>query len=152
MVTDNRQTQVSGDAGEGTQITGYIGGQPKQRYWTPDGRLILAMPDIHGYGYTDKNGQIVEKGQKDANLDRGWLLQPPTNPKLSCPHCDLWHDTKEEIFQCQKKKKAFDARWQRRAKKDNSVAENAQVNSRIDKLENDLFDIKELLQKLVKAE
>jgi len=94
-----------------------IGGQPKQRYYTPDGRLIFAMPDIHEYQQTS-NGEVIAQGLRDANLDRGWLLTRPENLQIHCEACDRWHPTQKEVNACIKKKTAFTKKWEAKAKKD----------------------------------
>jgi len=135
--------------------TGDIGGQPKQRYWTPDGRLIMALPDMREYSHTDRAGKVIDSGIRDANYDKGWLGQKPTELKLYCSHCDLWHDTQAEIIKCQRRKKAFDDKWTKRSKKEHR--QNGETNDgRISKLEtdvgeikSDLGDIKNLLKKLI---
>ena len=137
------------------RVTSVFGGQPKQRYWTPDGRLIMAMPDMREYTHTDRAGKVIDSGIRDANYDKGWLPQKPTELKLYCRYCDLWHDTQQEITKCQRRKKAFDAKWSKRAKQENR--QNGETNDdRISHLENDvgeiksdLGDIKNLLQKLI---
>ena len=127
----------------GYGLAGDIGGQHKQRYWTPDGREILTQPSLRTY-IKKENGKVVESGVRDANLDKGWLSQPPTNPKLRCFHCDRWHDTKEEIDQCGAKKKAFDTKYMKRAKKD--VGKNG---DEVAELRNEMSEMKELLEKLL---
>ena len=132
------------------RVTGDIGGQPKQRYWTPDGRLILAMPDMREYARTNRQGEVLESGIRDANYDKGWLAQKPTELKLYCLSCDLWHDTEAELIKCQRQKKVFDGKWLKRAKKEKK--QNGEANDdRISKLENDMGEIKELLQRLIKG-
>jgi len=85
-----------------------IGGQPKTRYWTPDGRELLKSPCMR----TTSNG-----GVRDANYDFGWLPVKPTVLKPYCPNCDKWHDTEEEIKECGKRKKAMEAKYTKLAKK-----------------------------------
>lgn len=123
------------------RITGDIGGQPKITYWTPDGRVIRSMPDMHEYSRTNGGGKVVESGIRDANLDRGWLLQKPNELKLYCLHCDQWHDTQKEITECGRKKKTFVAKSVREAKKNG--------DDRISSLENDMTEIKSLLKQLI---
>ena len=129
------------------QKTGDIGGQPKQKYWTPDGRVIMAQPDMHVFAQTDSVGKVVKEGMRDAHLDKGWLLQPPVVKSLYCPHCDRWHRTKTEINDCLEQKKEFDAHWARQAKKDGRLVDTA--DDRIAALENDMRDIKTLLERLL---
>ena len=120
------------------RITGDIGGQPKQRYWTPDGREIWSMPDIHENAL----------GFRDANLDRGWLTTKPTELKLYCPHCDRWHDTIKEVNQCGAKRKVLYAKHARLARKELKVTE---PDERINKLESDMAEIKGLLKRLLEV-
>ena len=123
--------------------TGDLGGQPKQTYWTPDGRMVRSLPDMHEYSQR-VDGNVIT-GIRDANLDRGWLLQKPEIFKLYCHHCDLWHDSQPEIIKCGKNRDAFVARVSKKAVKENHVEDD-----RISRLENDMSEIKNLLKKLVK--
>ena len=84
----------------GFGISGNIGGLPRTTYYTPDGRIIRAIPNIREYIIRNKEGQITGSGTRDANLDKGWLLSPPTILKLFCKTCDRWHDTQEEVKAC----------------------------------------------------
>ena len=124
------------------RITGDIGGQPKQTYWTPDGRQIKAMPDIHHYALKDKDDKVIANGVRDANLDKGWLLQKPSELKLYCPHCDRWHDTEGEIRQCESKNTQFVAKCEEKAKKELGI-------DRIGKLETDMSELKNLMKQLL---
>lgn len=83
----------------GFGISGDIGGLKRTTYYTPDGRTIKAFPNIRDY-VIRRNGEVTESGTRDANLDRGWLLQMPQIKKLFCPNCDQWHDTQIEIEAC----------------------------------------------------
>ncbi len=127
---------------ESTRITGSIGGQPTQAYWTPDGRVIKAMPDIHHYALKDKDEKVISSGTRDANLDRGWLTQKPSELKLYCPHCDNWHDTEDEIKQCESKNTLFVAKCEKKAKKELG-------GDRVGKLETEMGEIKSLLKQLL---
>ena len=124
------------------RITGNIGGQPKQIYWTPDGRQIRAMPDIHEYALKDKDDKIIANGVRDANLDKGWLLQKPVELKLYCHQCDMWHDTEGEIRQCELKNTKFVAKCEKKAKKELG-------DDRVGKLEAEMGEIKNLLKQLL---
>jgi len=115
-----------------------IGRSPKQTYYTPDGREIKCLPNMREY--RDGNGG----GVRDANLDRGWLLIKPTELKLTCPYCDLWHDAKEEVTKCGDKKNAFDAKWKKQTEKE-------QGDDRVDKLESQMGRIEGLLGKLLEG-
>ena len=64
----------------GVAITPVTGGAKKTRYWTPDGREILAVPSMRTW-VKRKDGKVVDSGIRDANLDQGWLLQKPARPK-----------------------------------------------------------------------
>ncbi len=123
----------------GFGITGSIGGITRQRYWTPDGREILAIPSLRVY--QTKTG---EGGVRDANLDNGWLLQPSIDTKLYCRYCDKWHDTQIDIDQCGEKRNSFIARYQKEAEK--MVVEAA---PEIVKLKSDMDEMKQMLAQLL---
>ena len=124
------------------RIIGNIGGQPKQIYWTPDGRQIRAMPDIHEYALRDNKGVVISNGVRDANLDKGWLLQKPVELKPYCHQCDGWHDTKEEIRACELKYARLVAKHEEKAKKELGI-------DRIGKLEADMGELKNLMKQLL---
>ena len=115
-----------------------IGGQPKQRYWTPDGREILTAANMHG---------TSDGGVRDANYDKGWLPSKPTELKLYCPHCDRWHDTKVEVTNCGEKKATSSARYMKWAKK--NTPKDGNGKGEIDGLKAELAEMKKLLNKLV---
>jgi hypothetical protein len=121
----------------------HLYGQPKQTYYTPDGRKIMAMPDMHGYEKHDAKGRTIEAGVRDVNLDRGWLPQPPQVKKPYCPHCDRWHDTPDEVVQCGEKKGAFVAKIAKEAEAELPKAD------RIEKLESDMAEIKSMFKALL---
>ncbi len=123
----------------GKQGYASIGRTPKIAYYTPDGRRVMALPDMRTYS-NDNGG-----GVRDANFDRGWLADMPSELKPYCPHCDLWHDTEKGVTECGRNKKTADAKWQKKAKK-----ELQKESGRLDKLEGDMGEIKDLLQKLLK--
>jgi len=83
---------------------GITGGPQKVKYYLPDGRIVWAIPGWRGYIRKDAQGKVVESGTRDSNFDRGWLSQPPENPKWTCVYCGDWHDTKKEITACRQKK------------------------------------------------
>ena len=124
--------------------TGDIGGQPKMTYWTPDGRMVRAMPDMHEYSRT-QNGKVVENGIRDANLDKGWLLQKPDVLKPYCEGCDRWHDTQKEINSCIKKKELLTAKHAKKAQKELGV----EGANRIETLESDMADLKKMMKQLI---
>jgi hypothetical protein len=121
-------------------------GVQKQKYWTPDGRVVYATPSMRDY-VRKKDGKVVESGVRDMNLVRGLLTQPPTDPKLYCPFCDQWHDTEEEIEECGIKKQKFDDFYTRKAQK--MKEEETDINSEVAELKSEMADIKALLVKLV---
>ena len=84
----------------GYGISGDIGGLKRTTYYTPDGRIMKAIPQIRDYIIKDKDGKVISNGTRDANLDRGWLSQMPQVKKLFCPTCDRWHDTQVELKAC----------------------------------------------------
>ena len=135
-------------------LNGDIGGIRRQRYFTPDGRVILAVP--HMVERTIKrNGEIVSQGVIDTNLDKGWLLQPPTKKQLFCRWCDGWHKTETLIAKC---KKAFDAKSsqaEEAAKREFSQEAQAQQiiianqAKKIDDLSKEMTELKEMMKQLM---
>ncbi len=97
----------------GYGITGDIGGLKKRKYWTPDGREILQVPQI----IETVNTKTKEPGERDGNLDR-WLGSPPENPVPYCPHCDKWHDTEELVEECRERAEVRTRKFDKRAKRD----------------------------------
>jgi len=133
---------------QGVAITGHIGGIKRKRYWTPDGREVYAIPSMRTF-VRRVGGEIVEEGTRDANLDKGWLLYPPTELKQYCSGCDRWHDTKEEVNECIAKKKASAIKWEK-ASREKLNKENDDVNNEISELKEELAEIKTLLLKVIK--
>lgn len=76
------------------------GGIPRQTYYRPDGVVVKAIAQMRNYVVKDKDGKITSQGTRDANLDNGWTLTKPANPKLTCEYCGRWHDTQAEIKKC----------------------------------------------------
>ena len=138
----------------GAAISGDIGGLKKKRYWTPDGREIMAVPAMRDF-MRKKDGKVIESGTRDANYDKGWLDHQPneTEIKLRCIYCDKWHDTEEEIKACAKKKKKFDEKYMKLAKKD-AEKDNSDYEERLakleEKVEGSLSRIEEMLAKVLK--
>ena len=118
---------------KGSRIKGDIGGIPRQRYWTPDGREIRAIPSMREY--LDRSVNPPVSGIRDANMDRGWLLQKPPILKPYCPHCDNWHDTQKEIDACGKAKKAFQNKYNRLAKKELKPNMDSTLEQRLSRME-----------------
>ena len=138
-------------AGQGVAISGDIGGLQKQRYWTQDGREIMAIPAIRTYRRV-RDKKIVGEGVRDANFDKGWLLQPPAKLKPYCPHCDKWHDTQKEIDDCGEKKGAFNKKWMAKAKKMKHQEGDGEVEglrTEVSELKSDMSDIKDMLTQLL---
>lgn len=137
-----RQLESSGVA-----VSGDIGGARKQIYYTPDGREVHAVPAMRTYRMS-KSGL---EGIRDANLDKGWLLQPAVVAKPHCPHCDNWHDNKEEMDACGAKKRAFQKKWDDKARKmKRQDGEANDVENRLETVENGLTEIKDMLKALIK--
>lgn len=138
----------------GVAITGDVGGIRKKKYWTPDGREIMSVPSIkHWMTVKVVNGKKVMTGEgdRDANLDKGWLLEPPQEPKLYCKGCFKWHDTQKEINKCIAKRTKSNKEWDIRARKlmDDTEKGDGQVNQEIKTMKSDIADIKLLLNKLL---
>jgi len=138
MVSEKTKNEL---ATQGVAVTGYIGGLRKTKYWTPDGREILAIPSMRTWQKTKiVNGkkEITGSGLRDANLDK-WLIEPPQNPKIHCDGCDKWHDTQEEVEKCIEQREVFI--------KKHSTPE---VDDRIGKVESEVSEIKNMLAELLK--
>lgn len=118
-----------------------IGGQPKCHYWTPDGRELWVAPSIREYVRRDTTGKVIQTGVRDANLDKGWLLEKPATLKLYCPHCDLWHDTPKGVEDCLAKRSKIISQ--------SIINTEKQPDSRLDKLESEMAEIKNMLSKLL---
>ena len=132
----------------GYGIRGHIGGLPRRIYYTPDGREIRAIASWRTY--RKKNGTAWEEGVRDANLDKGWLLEPPRESKPYCAGCDNWHDTEEEVKKCISDKKARAKRWEAKARKE-SQKEDTDNNHQIDDLKAELGELKEMVAKLLEV-
>ncbi len=77
------------------------GGPETKTYYTPDGRVVHKVPSMVEYSVRQEDG-TMKTGQRDRNYDYGLLETPPATPKLHCSHCDKWHDTEDEISECEK--------------------------------------------------
>lgn len=104
---------------------------PRQRYFTPDGREELKIPQHH----ERKDGVVY-----DIFLAQGYTLTPPENPKPYCSGCDRWHDTQEEVNACIEKQSKFILSMNRKAsqelvkerkEKDTTIAD---LEAKVDKL------------------
>jgi hypothetical protein len=102
---------------QGTALTGVWGGPQKQRYYTPSGDEIYAIPAIREWVQKDDRGAVVSQGTRDSNLDKGWLLAPPTVLQLHCRGCDKWHDAQAEVDKCIEEKERVARQWETRARK-----------------------------------
>ena len=132
---------------EGYAKSGDIGGQPKTTYWTPDGRILKVAPSWHEYVQKDDKGKVIASGIRDANLDKGWLLQKPTNLQIYCPHCDQWHKTQKEIAECERRHSAI---IKHSTLKMQRLMQPQEYNDRLAKVEADVGEIKTLLRQLIK--
>lgn len=130
----------------GYGLSGNIGGLPRQTYYTPDGRVVRAIPSWREYVKKDKEGKVIETGTRDANFDKGWLPVMPTELKPYCPHCGKWHNTQEEIDACAnriKQRTEWGDRLARKAKK--------QESDDISDLKKEVAELKEMLQKALEV-
>ncbi len=143
-------TQVGELESQGVTLSGVTGGIKKRQYWLPDGNEIRAIPAIRGY-IKKRDGKIIESGDRDANLDKGWLLNPPTELKLHCDGCDKWHDTQKEITDCVAKKKTFNEKWSRMAKKMKGE-EGGDLREEVSELKSDITEIKKMLRDILAKE
>lgn len=149
---------VSAKEKEQIRKQGYAstGGIPKMRYWTPDGRQIEAIPSMREFNRKDENGDVIGSGTRDANLDKGWLLQPPQDPKPYCGGCDKWHDTDEEIIQCIADKGTNTREWddwaRKQVKKDKDIqgGEIEELRVEVKELTGMVYELTQALKKEVK--
>lgn len=132
----------------GFGISGDVGGLPRKTYYTPDGRIIRAIPSMREY--RRKNGGDWEEGTRDANYDKGWLSEMPEKLKPYCSGCDNWHNTEEEIKGCIRVKEAKAKKWEafaRKFKKEDSAAKEEEIVS----LKNDVSELKDMVAKLLES-
>jgi len=121
-------------------IEGSIGGIPRKKYWRPDGQEVQSIPAM----------RLTSKGDsRDANYDNGWLDSPPTELKITCPHCHYWHDTQKEVDECGVKIKARQAKFDRLARKQ-VKGEVKQKDKEIDTLRSELSELKDMVAQLLK--
>ncbi len=115
-------------------LNGDIGGIPRTTYYTPDGRKIEAIPSIREFVVKDSEGKIIKTGTRDANLDKGWLLTPPTRKRKYCPGCDRWHDNQRQIDACVLQSKRFIQTATKKVQQE-ETDENTQLKKQISDLE-----------------
>jgi hypothetical protein len=101
-------------------MNGIGGGPQKKTYYTPDGRIIETFPMIRDYVKKNAEGKVIAQGQRDANLDKGWLTEMPKVKALFCQSCTRWHDTKAQVAECKRKQEAFEKIALNKAKKEES--------------------------------
>lgn len=133
---------------EGVTFKGITGGAEEKTYWTPDGREVHSIPAIRSF-QTVKDGKVIKSGTRDANLDKGWLLSPPDDPKLRCVGCDKWHDTEIEIDKCVAVKEAKIAQYSKVGREELKKSTNR--DTEITQLRNDMDTMMGMLKKLLDA-
>ena len=136
----------------GAAVSPTWGGPQKQRYYTPTGEEVLAIPSWREFVRKDSDGKILEQGTRDANLDKGWSLSLPTELKVTCPGCSKWHDTEEEVDACVDKKAAVAAQWERKALEQQPQSQDTEMEERLGKLEEGLSDIKDDIKTLLQLQ
>lgn len=141
----NKLPQTIEQSGFG--ITEDIGGLPRTTYYTPDGRTIRAIPSLREYAIRNERGKVIRTGTRDANLDRGWLLAPPTELKLYCRHCDKWHDTQEEIEACSVRQNRLVDRMAHKTRKEYKSEDTSEVTI----LKDRVAKLEEMLTKALKG-
>lgn len=150
MAKDTTEQQKRMIAAQGYGPSGKVWDKGKRvKYWTPDGREIIALPSVRGFIRKDKDGKVIETGTRDANLDKGWLLAPPTDPKVRCTHCDKWHDTQEEVDGCGASTRAFISHKAQQVKKEFGIDEPVS-RKEFEELKGGLDEIKQLLTEVLK--
>ena len=96
---------------------GSWGGPRKQRYYTPDGSEVNAIPAIREYVVRDEAGKVIKQGERDANLDKGWSFSPPIVLKIHCPGCAKYHDNAKKVASCVTKSAKVAKAWEVKAQK-----------------------------------
>ncbi len=142
-------------ASNGVAVTAVTGGPQKRRYYTPVGEEVWGIPAIRKWVKKElETGKVLATGERDANLDRGWLTEPPTELKLACAGCSRWHDTVEEIERCIALRAEKDKEWERKARVqwDQEHGSDDETSERLDALETGLTRIEGLLEQLVAQE
>ena len=142
---NEEQVRRSIRSGADFGVTAPTGGARKQVYWRPDGIRVIAVPNIREFVIKDDKGSVVSSGQRDANLDKGWLTTSPLNPKLHCQWCDTWHDTPAEVAACKKQYEQDKARREAAAKREFNK-ESKQKDDRIAELESKLNKVMKMLE------
>uniref|UniRef100_A0A6M3J412 Uncharacterized protein n=1 Tax=viral metagenome TaxID=1070528 RepID=A0A6M3J412_9ZZZZ len=128
------------------------GGMKTKKYFTPDGREVWTAPSLREWVKKNGQGKIIASGTRDANLDRGLLLEPPQAPLPHCPTCDKWHNTQAEVEQCALKRKEFEEKVLAKTLSDYPVKK-ADVNlQRLDTLESELSEIKRMLKEIASGQ
>jgi hypothetical protein len=127
----------------GFGITGEIDGIIKKTYYTPDGREMRLIPQIRTWVKKDAQGKEIATGVRDANLDKGWLLQKPAVLKPFCKGCSQWHDTEAEVKACIKKQNTFIKQAELKAKKEEVDKESA--------LEKKVAELEGMIKKLMET-
>jgi len=127
----------------GYGISGDIGGLPRQTYYTPDGRVIKAIPSIREYVIKAEDGKVIKSGTRDANYGKGWLPVMPSELKLYCAGCDMWHDTQGEVDTCIVEKNKQVDKLGKKAVKQNE--------DEIDALKKEVAELKEMVKKLTEV-
>jgi len=122
----------------------------RKKYWTPDGREIMAIPSMHTLTKRGKDGKLTNETMViDTNCYyKGWLTEPPTEPKIYCAGCDKWHDTQEEVDTCIAEKKRKMDEWNARSRKMLKKDEDAMKDD-VENLKSEMGEIKDLLSKII---
>tara|TARA_Y100000310_G_scaffold294717_1_gene325403 strand:+ start:635 stop:1081 length:447 start_codon:yes stop_codon:yes gene_type:complete len=132
---------------QGTALAGVWGGPRKQRYYTPSGDEVWAIPSIREWVQRDAAGRVVDQGERDANLDKGWAFAPPAVLRLHCKGCDLWHDTQMEIEACVEARAEAATQWEKRARQQHK----AEDVSAMEALTAQVEGLTALVEKLLEA-
>jgi len=112
------------------------GGPQKVKYYAPDGSVRISIPGQ----LSDRNGIIY-----DRLILQGYSLSPPETPKPHCAGCGKWHDTKEEVKVCVKKRKVDTAKWDNWAKKHQGKGQDKEIKE----LKDEVSELKDLMKQLL---
>lgn len=105
----------------GTAVSKVSGGNPKKRYYTPDGKEIWKEPWMVEW----TNRTTGECGVRDKNYSFGWTDSPPENLKIECVHCKNYHDTEMEVAECGESRRKLLSRFSKEVEEEQASAREA---------------------------
>lgn len=118
-------------------------------YYLPDGTKVRDYPmDIEVSKLI--NGKRVPCGTRDGNLDKGWLLERPAVLKFRCSMCGKFYDEAIVRDQCEAAHKETAIPRDEIARKRGMTQRGEKPDGRIERLEDDMAELKDMLKTLLK--